>query len=79
MKKPTNITPYFELKRNIVFKHLDKFRGIPSNTIAKILRRDYPEYFATSEDARHVIRRYRGTNGEQSRNDIKFRKYYEKT
>ena len=79
MKKPTNITPYLELKRNIVFKHLDKYEGIPSNTIAKILRRDYPEYFTTSEDARSIIRRYRGTNGEKTRNDIKFRKYYEKT
>ena len=67
---------YRTLKRKIIFDLLDEFPDAPSNTLAKIARRDNPKFFADSEDARGIIRRYRGKNGVHKRNTMKTQKYY---
>lgn len=69
--------PYFELRRKILFDHLEKFKDIPSRTIAKILARDYPEYFEDIEMARRIIRLYRGKLGKQHREATKKNQYYQ--
>ena len=73
----TSYAGYRSIKRKILFEHLEKYRDTPSRTIAKILYKDYPEFFESIEGARSVVRRYRGKHGKTNRNDIKYRKYYE--
>lgn len=69
-------TPYYELRRKIIFDHLEKFKDTSSRTIAKILVRDYPEYFEDIEMARGLIRVYRGSHGKDNREKIKSNQYY---
>lgn len=70
-------TPYSDIKRKIVFEYMDNYPGIPSNTLARILYRDMPEYFRNKEAARSYIRRYRGTTGKWHRAMTKITKYYQ--
>lgn len=72
-----NHLPYHQLKRKILFEHLEKYPDAGSNTIARILNRDYPEIYHTIEYARTIIRTYRGKNGDLSRSTIKNKKYYQ--
>ena len=71
-------TEYLDLKRNCVFEYLDKYPDTPSKTIARMLKRDYTELFEDIEDARGVVRRYRGAQGKKMREEIKLTKYYKK-
>jgi len=70
------MTDYLLLKRKIILDLLEKFPDVSSNTLAKIARRDNPKFFKDIEDARNVIRRYRGTKGKYTRETIKNQKYY---
>lgn len=70
-------TPYWDIKRKVIFEHLEKFKDVPSNAVAKILFRDYPEYFKDKESARSVIRRYRGKSGIKDRSHVKITKYFQ--
>lgn len=70
------ITPYRELVRKVVFEYFEKFPEIESHTLARILRRDHPEFFNSHEHARSYVRRYRGKHGKQSRKNIIITKYY---
>ena len=70
------MTDYLLLKRKIILDLLEKFPDIASKTLAKIARRDNPKFFKDIEDARNVIRRYRGTKGKYTRETIKNQKYY---
>ena len=71
------ITDYQSLKRNILFEYLEKYAGVPSRQVAKILHRDNPANFATIEEARYMVRRYRGRAGNRNRKEVKIKKYYE--
>lgn len=68
-------TPYFIERRKIIFEHLDKFPDAGTNTIAKILFRDYPGFFSDVENARDAIRYFRGAKGEKRRNKLSTKKY----
>ena len=67
---------YQLIKRKILFAALEKYKDTPSNTIAKILYRDYPEFFTNKEMARGHVRLYRGKSGKHSRNVMTTTKYY---
>jgi len=68
---------YRLIKRKILFAALEKYgKDTPSNAIAKILYRDYPEFFTSKEMARGHIRLYRGKSGKDHRNTIVTTKYY---
>jgi hypothetical protein len=70
-------SPYLEEKRKILFAHLEKFPESGSHTVAKILYRDFPEFFTSREEARLCVRRYRGKAGNQHREVIRITKYYQ--
>lgn len=72
-----NHSPYNQLKRKILFDHLDKYPDAGSHTIARILNRDYPEIYHTREYARTMIRTYRGKRGDLLRGNVKNKKYYQ--
>jgi len=52
-------------------EYLDKYPNTASLTIARIMRKEQPEIFATVEAARTVIRHYRGAMGKESRESVK--------
>lgn len=72
----SNNIPYLVIKRKVVFDLLDKFPDAPTRTLARILYKDNTCFFKDYEDARLIIRRYRGQNGASNRKDITFRKYF---
>lgn len=69
-------TPYYELRRKIIFDHLEKFKDTSTHSLANILVRDYPEYFKDKEQARGLLRIYRGASGKYHREKIKSNQYY---
>jgi hypothetical protein len=69
-------SPYFSLKRQIIFDLLDKFPDASTRVLAKIAYRDNPAFFKDIEDARSIIRVYRGQSGNKLREEIKMKKYY---
>ena len=71
-------SPYATIRRKVILEHLEKYPGVASMTIARIVYRDNPLLFKNAEDARNVIRVFRGRSGVQHRKEVKFQKYYEK-
>ena len=69
-------TPYYDLKRQIVFDLLDKFPDASTNMLAKIVHRDNPGFFKDREAARCYIRGYKGALGDKQRETYKVRKYF---
>ncbi len=67
---------YIEMRREIVFKYLEEYRELPSRTIARMIVRDNPHVFNDVEDARSVIRIWRGQKGKEKREKYKNRKFY---
>lgn len=66
---------FYLMRDKIVNEHLDKYPDAGSNTIARILYRDYPDFFIDKENARTVIRIRRGASGERNRKVLKDRRY----
>lgn len=54
----------------------EKFPNISNRMTAKILFRDYPEFFKNEEMARDLVRLYRGAKGEQNKGSVKLKKYF---
>lgn len=54
----------------IVKKYLAKHIEMPSLTLAKLLHNDYPALWSTPEDARTIVRYYRGATGNSARKNI---------
>ena len=69
------ITPYIHIRRAILFDYFDKFPGIATRSLARMLFREYPYYFSGIENARCFIRYYRGSSGTHSRDNIAIKKY----
>lgn len=69
-------TPYYDLRRETIFKLLDQFPDVSTRMIAKIAKRDNPELYRDTEDARMITRRYRGAAGPLPRKTITITKYY---
>ncbi len=69
-------TPYNQLKRKILFEHLEKYKDTPSRTIAKILARDYPDFFKDVEEARGHVRTFRGSHGVYLREVVKTNQFF---
>jgi hypothetical protein len=72
-----NRPPYWDIKRNILFDHLERYKDFPSRAIGRILHRDYPDFFAGDEPARSLVRKYRGKHGKQNKDNCKVTKYYQ--
>ena len=72
---PASNGAYFTIRAKIIADYLDKYPEAGSHTIARILVRDYPEYFTSYDSARLAIRYRRGALGEQHRSNLKNRKY----
>lgn len=68
-------TPYHELRGKIINEHLDRFPDAGSLTIAKIIFRDYPEWFPNVEHVRSLIRLRRGKCGKARLNQLKDKRY----
>ena len=68
-------TPYYIIKIKLVTDHLDKYPESGSLTIARILYRDYPEYFISVENARDLIRYRRGAHGKERLRILKDKRY----
>jgi len=51
----------------IVIDYCTRFQDVPSNTLAKKLLKDYPDFFKDVEDCRSKIRYRRGSNGKDHR------------
>jgi hypothetical protein len=69
-------SPFYTLRRKVIFEHLEKFKDTPSKTLARILFRDYPGFFSSIEGARRAVRLYRGKAGEQARKEVKRNQFY---
>ena len=66
---------YKEIKRKVLFDVLDKYPDVPNLTAARILFRDHPEFFDSIEQARSIIRYYRGAKGDVCRKALVETKY----
>ena len=69
-------TPYQAMRRKLLFEVFDKFPDLSSRGISMILSRDYPEYFTSTENARDLVRLYRGKVGVKNRVYLTINKYY---
>ena len=69
-------TPYQAIRRKLLFEIFDKFPELSSRGTAMILSRDYPEYFTSIENARDIVRLYRGKVGVRNRFYVTIKKYY---
>jgi hypothetical protein len=58
---------FYEIRRQVAADVLNAHLSMPSRTIARILFTQYPTLFPKIEEARSLIRRFRGTNGEEKR------------
>lgn len=64
-----------EIRNTIICNHLAKFPDVGSRTIARIIFRDYKEYFNTEEDIRYMIRYRRGATGSGRLKELKDKRY----
>jgi hypothetical protein len=69
-------SPYYTIRRKILFDYLEDNKELPSRTIARMLVRDTPEIFPTINQTLSIIRMYRGIHGNGSRNKVKVTKFY---
>ena len=67
---------YSKIRREIVFKYLEEFKELPSRTIARMMVRDNPLIFKDVENARKLVRIWRGQDGKYRRRKYKNRKYF---
>lgn len=70
------MTPFQTKRRDVLFELFDKFPDLSNRGTAVILYRDNPEFFKSIEDARHLVRLYRGKVGSDARVRILIKKYY---
>lgn len=66
---------FYTIRNKIVSETLDKYPDAGNHSIARILYRDYPEYFKSMEDARYVVRYRRGKTGSHHLKYLKDKKY----
>jgi hypothetical protein len=67
---------YSKIRRRVVLEYLEKYPQTPSRTIARIIVRDNPGLFSDLEDARGLIRMFRGQSGEGHRKSVRLTKHY---
>ena len=68
-------TDFITIRIKLLTDLLDKFPDVPTNQLARILYRDYPEFYNSKEHARSQIRYLRGTDGKENLLKLKNRKY----
>lgn len=66
---------YITISGTIVEEYLEKFPGVKSLTLARKLYKDNPEVFTSIDNARTVIRYYRGTTGKYNRDRLSDRRF----
>lgn len=70
------MSDYTHIRRNVVLEYLEEYIGYPSRAIARMIVKNNPLLFKDIEDARNVIRKYRGQHGNRNRKVIKLTKFY---
>jgi hypothetical protein len=71
-------TPYYQLRRKIIFDVLDRFPNHGNRTLARKLFEEHPEHFTSADNARSLVRFYRGSCGQEHLNSIKNKTYVRK-
>lgn len=66
----------FPEKRETITRMVRENPNMPSNQMARILYKKYPEWFSSKESARDLVRLRRGAHGDNSRKDLKNHKDY---
>lgn len=56
-----------KLSGRITKEYLERYPDLPSLTISKMMHKDHPAIFSSSEDARSKVRYYRGASGDRLR------------
>ena len=69
-------TPYFQLRRKILFDYLEQYPDTKNQTLARVIYKYHPEFFNNVEHARNMIRLYRGKKGETQKRILTITKYY---
>jgi len=64
-----------EIRSKQVEEYLRLYEGMPSNTIARMLRNHFPLLFKSVEQARTAVRYKRGNNGERDRKVLKNKEF----
>ena len=72
------MTEFQRIRREVVFDVLERFPDAGSMTLAKKIYKENPEIFKDLENARTLIRIYRGTHGNHNREYTKIKRYYGK-
>lgn len=67
---------YAEIRRRILFENMEKYKDTSNRSLAKIMHRDYPEFFNNIEHARSIIRLYKGKSGEPNKKNVKETKFF---
>ncbi|CAB4153657.1 Calcineurin-like phosphoesterase domain, lpxH type [uncultured Caudovirales phage] len=62
----------------IILEYLEKYKHLPSLTLAKLIYKNNPESFATIGNIRSRINYYRGKSGKKHRKEITNKKFMEK-
>ena len=68
-------TDFTTIRLKLLTDLLDKFPDAPNKQLARMLYRDYPEFYNNMEHARSQIRYFRGANGKKNLLKLKNRKY----
>lgn len=58
-------------KKDVVLEYLGKYPNLASLSLARTIYQDHPALFTNVENARSLIRNYRGLNGEKMRKEAK--------
>ena len=66
---------YAEIKRKIVFDALDKFPNTSNLGVARIIYKEGNLFFKDLDNARTMVRFYRGSMGKEHRETITIKKY----
>ena len=69
------MTEFQRIRREVVFDVLDRFPNSGNRTLALKLYKEHPELFKDAEQARSIIRLYKGQSGPVNLHYLKNKKY----
>ena len=58
------------------YEYCAEYSDMPTRTLARKLRQDWPDLFTSIEHARGIVRDYRGQHGKHSRRNVKHREHF---
>ena len=69
------LTDSMAIRRKAITDEMDKFPGIGSRTLTRLLMKKYPTMFTNEETTRSAIRYLRGASGDTHRSYLKDKTY----